>query len=162
MISKRTENSTNWIRGAIGAVTLLAAIATIATFFGLSSPSQVVVLDSEEEKTPPTQPASPDYSDYIARASGVGFAPSAAASDTERRQAALRAAHVVARRNLLAFAEGSDIEAVTVVVDSTIVRDDIRETVQGRLAEAVTISESYDAVTGQAQVVVGIRRSLTD
>lgn len=172
MMYERIKISSDWKKSSFGAVLLLAAIATIGTFFGLSAPSQVVVVNTQEKASPSVQPdlqpsvqptsepsVQPDSEKYIAQASGIGITPLDATSDAERRQAALRAAHIVARRNLIAYAQGADIEAVTVVDNGILERDEIRETVKGRLAQAEMIFETYDAALGQAHVTLGIRLS---
>ena len=155
----------------VSTLLVLAALATVGDFFGLSLPSQVNVINAKIEVTPPSQvnvinaknevarPSHNNSVEYIVRASGTGLASPKATSDAEQRQTALRAAHIVAKRNLVAYSQGADIEAVTIVVDNLLERDEIREVVKGRLADVETISETYDPTARKANVVLGIRRS---
>ena len=87
-------------------------------------------------------------------ASGIGFPASWANGAAQRERSALQAAELDAKRNLLAWINGVEIESVTVTNQGQVEIDVIRQVVEGRLQGVALVSQSYDDATRQAEVTV--------
>lgn len=85
---------------------------------------------------------------------GYGFPPESMTNPAQRRQAALLAAQMDAKRNLAVWLAGEDIEAVTIVENNQIASDEIRREVNAWLVGVRILSEEYDEASGQATVEI--------
>ena len=95
-------------------------------------------------------------------ATGVGYAATWANNAAQRESSALLAAEMDAKRNLLAWTNGVEIEAVTVVNQGKVEIDVIRQVVKGHLQGVTIVSQRYDDTTRQAQVTVMIALDPSD
>lgn len=71
-----------------------------------------------------------------------------------REQAAIRAAQVVANRNLLEWLQGADLGSVTLIDQGSLTTDTIRQTITGTVPPAHLIAQHYDSETGTATVTL--------
>lgn len=85
---------------------------------------------------------------------GVGFPPADMTNPAQRRQAALLAAEMDAKRNLAVWLAGEDIETVTIVENNQVASDEIRRKVNAYLKGVRVLSQAYDESTGQATVEI--------
>lgn len=85
---------------------------------------------------------------------GYGFPPESMTNPAQRRQAALLAAQMDAKRNLAVWLAGEDIEAVTIVENNQVASDEIRREVSAWLVGVRILSEEYDEASGQATVEI--------
>jgi|GEM_PF-2704507 len=85
---------------------------------------------------------------------GVGFPPQSMTNLAQRRQSALLAAQMDAKRNLAVWLAGEDIEAVTIVENNQVTSDEIRREVSAWLVGVRILREAYDEVSGQATVEI--------
>ena len=83
---------------------------------------------------------------------GMGYPASWAKNAAQRKQSALLAAELDAKRNLAEWLSGVDIEAVTVVTEGVVTQDEIRQSVQAHLERVQILSQIYDEKSGQATV----------
>lgn len=94
----------------------------------------------------------PDWAGNRASAKGNGVRPADAISDAQAKLLALRAAKVEAMRNLTEEVDGLFIDSTTKVKDFIATDDRIRTEVFSYLQGVETVSEEYDAETGEATV----------
>jgi hypothetical protein len=99
-------------------------------------------------------PSAPDWAKEMASAKGSGVKPADAISDAQAKLLALRAAKVEAMRNLTEEVDGLFIDSTTKVKDFIATDDRIRTEVYSYLKGVQTVSEDYDAETGEATVKI--------
>jgi hypothetical protein len=98
---------------------------------------------TSSKKSPPT----------VIRASGIGASPSSITNPTLRRRAATKAAENDAKRNLAAWLEGETIEAVSIVSQGQLSKDEVRTTVSAHLSRVRTVDTIYNQ-DGTAEVTL--------
>jgi hypothetical protein len=90
---------------------------------------------------------------YI-EAKGIGAPPDRLVGKPGARPAAIRAAEIIARRNLLEITKGVRIDSTTVVRDFTIESDVINSQVEGFVKGAVMVGEPDYMSDGTVEVIV--------
>ncbi len=100
------------------------------------------------------QAPAPGWAANVARANGNGVRPATAESDAQGKLMALLAAKLDAMRNLSEQVYGLQIDSRTTVRDFITQNDQIRTEVNNYLTGVRTVSESYNAATGEATVTV--------
>jgi hypothetical protein len=85
---------------------------------------------------------------------GYGYPPDTLANAGQRRAAALLAAELDAKRKLVEWLAGADIEAVTVVEEGEVTADVIRREIQAHLRGVTIVQQVYDEASGQAEVTL--------
>jgi hypothetical protein len=109
------------------------------------------------EATATPAPVAPTASEpFQLTIQGVGFPPESMTNPAQRRQAALLAAPMDAKRNLAVWLAGEDIEAVTIVENHQVSSDDIRREVSAWLVGVRILREEYDEASGQATVEIAL------
>lgn len=88
---------------------------------------------------------------------GVGAAPDSLTNSALRERAAYQAAEVDAKRKLVEWADGAEIESVTIVEQGTLIIDTIRSYVKAEVPASTIISKKFDPVTGTAWVTLEVR-----
>lgn len=96
-----------------------------------------------------------NWSSGEATATGVGAPPSNAANVAQARALGLRAATVVARRNLLELLKGVQIDSSTTVQNFMIADDTVLSKVKGALHNARTVTTTYMS-DGSVEVTVAV------
>jgi hypothetical protein len=99
-------------------------------------------------------PSIPDWAKNTASAKGNGIKPADAISDAQGKLLALRAAKVEAMRNLTEEVDGLFIDSTTKVKDFIATDDRIRTDVNSYIKGVQTVSEDYNAETGEATVKI--------
>ncbi len=89
-------------------------------------------------------------------ARGVGFPADWAQSAVQREQSALKAAELDAKRNLVEWINGVEVEAVTVLSQGQVEVEVIRQLAGGYLRGVVVVDQSYDDDVRVARVRVMI------
>ncbi len=102
----------------------------------------------------PAAPSAPDWVGNTASAKGNGVKPADAVSEAQAKLLALRAAKVEAMRNLTEEVDGLFIDSRTKVKDFIATDDRIRTEVNSYLKGVQTVSEDYNAETGEATVKI--------
>jgi hypothetical protein len=97
-------------------------------------------------------PGAPDWARNTATAKGNGIKPADAISDAQGRLLALRAAKLDAMRNLTEQIHGLAIDSHTHVKDFIATDDRIRTAIDSYLTGVKTVSEDYNAESGEATV----------
>lgn len=92
----------------------------------------------------PNIPQYPRKGKIVVRACGIGAASSNITNPTLAKRAALIAAKADAKRNLSAWINGENLEAVTVITDGMFTRDQIVETFRGHIRGAKVLSQQYN------------------
>jgi hypothetical protein len=99
-------------------------------------------------------PSIPDWAKNMASAKGNGVKPADAISEAQAKLLALRAAKLDAMRNLTEEIDGLFIDAKTKVKDFIATDDHIRTEVASYIKGVQTVSEDYNAETGEATVKI--------
>ena len=97
-----------------------------------------------------------NWGEGLVTATGVGTAPPDAVSRSQARAMALRAATVVARRNLLEIIKGVQIDATTTVRNYMVEDDAVASKVQGFLQNSQVLDVAHMS-DGSIEVTVGIQ-----
>lgn len=103
---------------------------------------------------PPPATGGPDWIRNTARATGNGVRPADVESDAQARLLALRAGKLDALRNLGEQINGLRIDAQTTVRDFVATNDEVRTAMHTFIQGARTVTEDYNAATGEATVTV--------
>lgn len=99
-------------------------------------------------------PQVPDWVKNTVKATGSGVKPETAENEAQAKLMALRAAKLDAMRNISEQINGLRIDANTTVKDFVATNDQIRTEMDNYLTGVKTVSEKYDATTGEAQVEI--------
>ena len=104
-----------------------------------------------------------NWSSGEVRAVGIGAPPSNAANVAQARALGLRAATVVARRNLLELLKGVQIDSSTTVQNFMIADDTVMSKVKGALLNARVVATTYMSDGSvEVAVAIGLRNGLSD
>jgi hypothetical protein len=90
------------------------------------------------------------------QAEGIGFAPESETNGARRQRAAQLAAEIDAKRRLAEWSDGADIDSITIVSDSAIMTDTIRQTIKAHVTGAEIVARTYDEATGMATGTLAI------
>jgi hypothetical protein len=99
-------------------------------------------------------PSAPDWTRNTATAKGNGIKPADAISEAQAKLLALRAAKVEAMRNLSEEVDGLVIDSHTKVKDFIATNDQVRTEVNNYLKGVRTVTEDYNAETGEGTVTI--------
>lgn len=152
---------------SVWACLILLVCAVSATAYAQDATTQANVAESDLASG--EQAADPDNGKYVQRfeagsidwqsaqasAVGVGSPPRAASSQGQARAMAVRAATVVARRNLLEIIKGVQIDSRTSIENYMLADDTVVSTVRGYLQNSQVYDVAYMS-DGSVEVTVGI------
>lgn len=96
-----------------------------------------------------------DWQDGVATAVGIGMPPANAVNSGQARAMAVRAATVVARRNLLETVKAVQVDSETTVAGGMVQSDVVVNRVQGLLHNARTMDTAFMS-DGTVEVTVGV------
>ncbi len=96
-----------------------------------------------------------DWQEGIITATGIGAPPETAVNPGQARAMAVRAATVVARRNLLEITKGVQIDSTTTVEDFMVTSDIIQTQISGFLKNSQVIDRAYMS-DGSVEVTVAL------
>jgi len=96
-----------------------------------------------------------DWQSGQVTAVGIGAPPATAANEAQARGLALRAATVVARRNLLEIIRGVQIDSRTTVENYLVARDVVVSQIRGSLQNSQILDTAYMS-DGSVEVTVGL------
>lgn len=133
-----------------------AAFVCLACFWALPVMAQTPV-QKPDGYVQKTDKGSIDWLSGEVQAKGIGAPPPDAVNAAQARAMALRAATVIARRNLLELLEGVQIDSSTTVQNYMVNDDTVVTRVRGHLQQAVVTDTAY---MSDGSVEVGVQVSL--
>ncbi len=132
---------------------LIIAIITGIVWSSAWLPAEATELDGQYLQQ--TDKGSVNWMTGAATSIGIGAAPPNAANAAQARALALRAATVVARRNLLELLKGVQVDSATTVQNFMIADDTVLSKVQGLLQQSQVMDTKYMS-DGSVEVTVGV------
>ncbi len=121
---------------------------------GTGVPPEKYLGGAEQPVAVAPAPTVPDWAKNMASAKGNGVKPADAISDAQAKLLALRAAKVEAMRNLTEQIDGLVIQGTTHVKDFIATNDQVRTEINSYLRGVQTLSEDYNADSGEATVTI--------
>lgn len=138
-----------------GRIVLWASALALVIGLTATAATRAWALDEAEGYVQRFDNGTVNWSSGEVTAVGVGAPPSNAANVAQARALGLRAATVVARRNLLELLKGVQLDSATTVQNFMIADDTVQTRVKGALQNARTVTTTYMS-DGSVEVTVAV------